>query len=150
MTPLPTDIPSGTTTGHESHHDTLHTAHNKGQFLTVGQSGSLAVGVGVTRFPFPFAVTLLGARMIVPTAPTGASIIVDINKGLAGANTWTTIYTTQANRPTIAAAAHDSGAIVAPNVTAMAQFDYLVFDIDQVGSTIPGSDLVIVVEYQLA
>lgn len=149
MTLLPTTIGSGST-GHFSHTNILHTAHNKGAILTVGQDGTLAVGAGTFHFPFPFAVTLLGAHMRVTTSPTGASLIVDINKGVNGGGAPTTIYSTQANRLTVAAAGKTSGAIVTPDVTAMAQFDYLTFDIDQVGSTVAGADVIIVVEYVLA
>lgn len=149
MTTLPTNIGSGST-GHWSHTNTLHTAHNKGHFFLVGQEGTLAVAAGALHVPVPFACTLVGAHMRVQTAPTGASLIVDINKGVSGGGAPTTIYTTQANRPTITGATFSSGSIVTPDVTAMAQFDYLVFDIDQIGSTIAGANLIIVVEYVTA
>ena len=74
------------------------------------------------------------------TAPTGASIVVDVNKN------GTTIFTTQANRPTVAAAGNVSGQAV-PDVTSLAVGDYLTVDIDQVGSTIAGADLVVVLKF---
>lgn len=69
------------------------------------------------------------------TSPTGASIIVDINKN------GTTIFTTQANRPAIAASGHASGKVTNMDVTSLADGDYITIDVDQIGSTIAGSDL---------
>lgn len=99
--------------------------------------GTLSVRTGTARFVAWEACTILGARAVCNTAPTGASVIVDINKN------GTTIFSTQGNRPTIAAGTNDSGAIVAPNVTTLAVGDYLTVDIDQVGSTLAGSDLTV-------
>jgi hypothetical protein len=50
-----------------------------------------------------------------------------------------TIFTTQANRPTIVSGALTSVSV--PDVTTWANGDYLTVDIDQVGSTTPGTDL---------
>lgn len=84
--------------------------------------------------------TIAGVRASVGTAPTGASIIVDINKN------GTTIFTTQANRPTITAAANTSGNVTNMDVTTVAAGEYLTVDIDQIGSTVSGSDLTIQLE----
>jgi hypothetical protein len=54
----------------------------------------------------------------------------------------TTIFSTQANRPTIAASAFvDASAI--PNTLVIPAGNYLTVDIDQVGSTVIGSDLTV-------
>jgi hypothetical protein len=86
--------------------------------------------------------TIVKARATVKTAPTGASIIVDVNKG------GTTIFTTQANRPQIAISGYsdDSGT---PDVTALADGDEITIDIDQVGSTVAGADLTVALIVQL-
>ncbi len=105
-------------------------------------SGELSVGSGVSRFPFPVAGTLIDCRTSLDTAPTGSTQIADVHKN------GTTIFTTQANRPTIAISAFDSGLAV-PDVTVMAAGDYLTVDIDQVGSTIAGSDFVLVMQWRL-
>lgn len=104
------------------------------------KSGVLAVGAGTGRLPFRRACTIVSVKAIVNTPPTGASLIVDVNKN------GTTIFTTQANRPTIAAGANNSST-TAPDVTSLAVDDYLTVDIDQVGSTVAGSDLTVVIEY---
>lgn len=66
------------------------------------------------------------------TAPTTAALIADVN--VAGTSLWAS---TQANRPTIAAAA-TSGAGTAFDTTTLSDGDVLTLDIDQVGSTIAG------------
>jgi hypothetical protein len=63
-------------------------------------------------------------------------LIVDVNK--AG----TTIFTTQANRPTIAIGATDDDSGT-PEVTALTEGDVVSIDIDQVGSTVAGADLTV-------
>jgi hypothetical protein len=80
--------------------------------------------------------TITNVIVSVGTAPTGASLIVDVNKN------GTTIFTTQANRPTIAAAGNADTSSV-PAVTSLTSSDYLTVDIDQVGSTVKGSDLTV-------
>jgi len=84
----------------------------------------------------PCALTIVKVKVVVKTAPTGATLIVDVNK--AG----TTIFTTQGNRPEIAIGEtqDDSGT---PDVTSLAEGDKLTVDIDQVGSTVAGADLTI-------
>ena len=74
------------------------------------------------------------------TAPTGADLIADIN--LNG----TTIFTTQANRPTVTAGANTATSGT-PDTTSVADGDYITFDIDQVGSTVPGADILFVIYF---
>jgi hypothetical protein len=84
--------------------------------------------------------TILSVRASVGTAPTGSSLIVDINVD------GTTIFTTQANRPTIAAAGSTSGKVTNMNTTTVAVGSYVTVDIDQVGSTTPGNNLSVQLE----
>lgn len=101
-------------------------------------SGTVAVTTGTQRFYLDHACTISAVRASVGTAPTGAALIVDVHKN------GTTIFTTQANRPQIAVSTNTdvSGT---PDVTALAVGDYLTVDVDQIGSTVPGSDLVVTV-----
>lgn len=73
------------------------------------------------------------------TAPVGASLIFDIN--LNG----TTIWSTQANRVTITASAQ-TGSQSSFNTTDLSENDVLTLDVDQVGSSTPGSDIVVKVK----
>jgi hypothetical protein len=78
--------------------------------------------------------TILGGKLEVSTAPTGAALICDINKN------GDSIFTTQENRPTIADGAL-SAVIVAPDIVSIIQGDRITLDIDQIGFTTPGEKL---------
>ena len=100
--------------------------------------GTLTVGAGVARFYFTGSFTITNIHISLGTAPTGASVIVDVNKNSS------TIFSTQGNRPTITAGSHvDSSSV--PDITSVLSGDYLTIDVDQIGSTIAGTDLVVTV-----
>tara|TARA_Y100000310_G_C19983254_1_gene490765 strand:+ start:79 stop:459 length:381 start_codon:yes stop_codon:yes gene_type:complete len=100
-------------------------------------SGALEVG---TDLAFPFQpsgeFTITEVFIICKAAPTGAAIIVDVN--LNGV----TIFTDQANRPTIADGAL-TGTSGTPDVIKLAKNDSLTIDVDQVGSGDTGEDMTI-------
>lgn len=79
---------------------------------------------------------ITGVYLSVGTPPTGAAVIVDIHMD------GTTIHTTQSNRAQIAATAN-TGQTTTIEVSAWPNGSYLTMDIDQVGSTNPGNDLVV-------
>jgi hypothetical protein len=81
--------------------------------------------------------TLVGAWVSAGVIPTGADIIVDVNKN------GTTIYSTQANRPTVPATTNGGAISATPDVTSFAVGDYLTVDIDQIGSTIAGGAITV-------
>lgn len=82
---------------------------------------------------------IIAVKAILLTAPTGATTFkVDVN--LNG----TTIYATQANRPTWVASA-TAATVAAHSTLLFVDGDYLTCDIDAVGSTIAGSDLTVTV-----
>jgi len=101
-----------------------------------GIRGTVAVGVGKSRFYLAGGgnFTFDSMRISVDTAPTGSALTVDVN--LNG----TTIYTTQSARPSLAAGDH-SAVGNNPAVTSFASGDYFTFDVDTVGSTVAGADL---------
>jgi len=108
-----------------------------------GVDGVLTTQTGAGRLRFPFAVTLLGVTAAVGTAPTGAALNLDVNKN------GTTIYgTNPSNKPSIAISANATASEPVPDTTAMAAGDYLTVDVDQIGSTISGSDLTVFVRYR--
>ena len=104
--------------------------------------GALSVGSGSIRIPNHAGRTLniIGVYLDVSTPPTGAAIIGDIH--LDG----TTIFTNQAHRPQIAAGAN-SGNTTDIDVSAWADGSYLTMGVDQIGSTVAGSDLTATVVY---
>lgn len=105
-------------------------------------TGTLSAGGGTHRLynDSGSSWTIQGVRASVGTAPTGASILIDVNVN------GTTIFTNQANRPTIAASANTSGKVTNMDVTTVADGSYMTVDIDQTGSTVAGSNLTLQVE----
>lgn len=105
-------------------------------------SGAVSVTAGQVRTYVESSRTVTRVRASVGTAPTGASIIVDVLKN------GTSIYSvTPANRPTIAAGTHMAlGG--APDTTTFVAGDYMTVNVVQVGSTIAGSDLAVNIRLQ--
>lgn len=103
---------------------------------------TLAAGsTGTARIPIPFDCYVDYCVATVNTAPTGASVVLDVKKN------GVTLYTTSANRPTIAANAFASP-VAYPNVTQCLKGDYLTADVISVGSTIAGADAVLMVVFK--
>jgi hypothetical protein len=76
----------------------------------------------------------------VDTAPVGAAIIVDVHKN------GTTIFTTQSNRPQISDGLN-TGVTTSIDTPTWSDGEYLTLDIDQIGSSTPGSNLSVHVVY---
>lgn len=103
------------------------------------KGGALTVASGTFRYPIKggtFNIDSVAA--MVGTAPTGAALIVDVKKN------GTTIFGTAGNRPTVAAGAN-AATVGAYSITSVTTGDYLSVDIVQIGSTVAGSDLTLVV-----
>jgi hypothetical protein len=101
--------------------------------------GTLAVTVGTGKYPIKGGTyTIISVAAYANSAPTGAAVIIDVNKND------TTIFGTQANRPTIAAGSK-AATVGAFSVSSLTDGDFISIDIDQVGSTAAGGDLVVVV-----
>lgn len=112
------------------------------KILPYSYSGPLAVNVGSFRLYNDSGTswTIAGIRASLGAAPAGAAVIVDISKN------GTTVFTTQANRPTIAAGSNTSGNVTNMDVKTVAAGEYLTVDIDQIGSTSAGTDLTVQIE----
>lgn len=104
--------------------------------------GVLSTGTAVVPpIHIPRAMTITKVSIRVATAPTGATLIVDLNKN--GSNSIFTGVT----RPTIAASGvTNSVTSFHATYSVLAVDDYLTVDIDQVGSTVAGADLSITIE----
>lgn len=100
--------------------------------------GNVATGTGKARLYLEGSYQVETVRAAVNTAPTGATLICDVNKN------GTTIYTSQGNRPTIAISGFTATGN-SPAVKTFAAGDYITVDVDQVGSTITGADLTVTV-----
>ena len=96
----------------------------------------LFVQTGDIKIHSPWNGAIDYVLVTVAGSPTGDDILVDINKN------GTTIFTTQGNRPTILDGATDDLSST-PDITSLAFNDVLTCDIDQVGSTYGGDNLVV-------
>ena len=110
------------------------------KYFTLTVSGDLTADPGLLRLYnlTGAALTISKVHLAVNTAPTGATILVDVNEN------GTTIFTTPANRPSIAISAF-TGESTTIEDASWADGNYLQADVDQIGSTIAGADLTITV-----
>ena len=99
------------------------------------ESTDLATGTGKVYFRMPYAGTLLAVKATVNTAPTGSTLICDINE--AGTSVLGTKLSIDASEKTSDTAA--SAATIADS--ALANDAEITIDIDQVGSTVAGKGL---------
>jgi len=106
--------------------------------------GNAYVGNDIIVARISKAMTITKVRLGVgKTAPTGDTLIGDVHYHATDPTAMTTIFTTGpgTNRPEIAIGAFtdDSGA---PDVTVLAEGGWVGFSIDQIGSTLPGENVV--------
>jgi hypothetical protein len=103
--------------------------------------GAQTVGAGKDRIVLPFNAEVISVSAVVGTAPTGSSLICDVLKN------GVSIFTTTANRPTIAAGTFQSTTYPRPDSPLLSQGDKLELSVVQIGSTVAGSDLDVIVQY---
>lgn len=99
------------------------------------ETTALTTGTAKLTFRMPYTFTLSSVKASVTTAPTGASLIVDINE--SGVSILSTKLSIDATEKTSATAA--SAAVISD--TALAADAEITIDIDQIGSTIAGAGL---------
>lgn len=116
-------------------------------------SGTVVAGAGVAKWLIhdpEIEILSVKTALAVGSSPASTSVIVDVNKYDAQLATpaSATIYTTQANRPTITVGSSGSPATV-PDVVAAYVGDYITVDVDQAGggATPTDSDLVVSIHY---
>jgi len=102
------------------------------------ETSNLTVGVNKAIFRSPYAFTLTAVRASVNTAPTGSTLIADINEN--GASVLSTKLSIDASEKTSTTAA--SAAVISDS--SIADDAELTIDIDQIGSTIAGRGLKVV------
>jgi len=103
------------------------------EIVTFAKSGVLTTTTGQHRFYLPYGAVITEVEASVGTAPTGASLV--------------TIFTTQSNRPQIAISSFVNSSTTIEDAT-HTDGQYLTVDIDQIGSTVAGSDLTVVISYE--
>jgi hypothetical protein len=104
-------------------------------FALSDEATDLTAGTAKLTWRTPYAITITGVRASVNTAPTGSTIIVDINEG--GSTILSTKLSIDASEKTSTTAA--SAAVISD--TSLADDSEITFDIDQIGSTIAGKGL---------
>ena len=101
------------------------------------QDTDLTTGTGKQSFRMPYAMTLTEVQMDVTTAPTGANLIVDINKNAV------TMLSTKLSIDASETTSRTATTPAVISVSALAQDDIVSFDIDQIGSTTSGQNLTV-------
>lgn len=99
--------------------------------------GTIGAGAGSTRMYNDTANTwtISSIRASVESAPSGGSVVTDVNKN------GTTLFTTQANRPTITTTNLTSGKVTNMDITTIAPGDYVTVDVDS--TTAPAANLTV-------
>jgi hypothetical protein len=99
------------------------------------ESTALTTGTNKVRFRLPFAATLLSVRANVNTAPTGSTLIVDVNE--AGTSVLSTKLSIDASETSSTTAA----TVAVISDSSLADDAEISIDIDQIGSTVAGAGL---------
>ena len=99
------------------------------------ETTDLTTGTAKVTLRAPYAFTLTAVRASVNTAPTGSTLIVDINEG--GSTVLSTKLSIDASEKTSTTAA--TAAVISDS--SIADDSELTVDIDQIGSTIAGKGL---------
>lgn len=102
-----------------------------------GVPGTLATGTSqTTPLIITRTLTIVKVYAYVETQPTGADILIDINKN------GSTIWSTQGNRLKISTGTN-LGTQTTFNTTSLVDEDIITIDVDQVGSSTAGADLTV-------
>jgi hypothetical protein len=99
------------------------------------ETTALTTGTAKASFRMPYAGTLTAVRATVKTAPTGAALQVDINE--AGVSVLSTVLSIDAGENSSTTAA--TPAVISDS--ALADDAEITIDIDQIGSTVAGAGL---------
>lgn len=111
--------------------------HNYEQeLMSWAVDGLVALATGSHRFTAEFACTLTKVRATVGTAPTGAGLRADVNRN------GSSVFSGTGTQPTIAATTNTILVSTFSNGELDAG-DYLTVDVDTIGSTFAGEDLVV-------
>lgn len=105
------------------------------EYALSDETSDLTTGAAKLTIRMPFKMTLTAVRASVATAPTGSTLIVDINEG--GSTILSTKLSINASEKTSVTAA--VAAVISD--TTLADDAEITFDIDQVGSTLAGKGL---------
>lgn len=108
-------------------------------YVFADSSDPLTTTTGAQPLVLTGAGEIVDVRAVVGTAPTGSTLIVDVN--VEGSSLWAL----QASQPTIAISGDDSGLTTPDQNATYADGDHITVDIDQIGSTVAGSHLTVTI-----
>lgn len=103
--------------------------------FTFTLAGSATVTAGSLRYYLDDSYEIIRVRASVGVPPTGSDLVIDVNKN------GSTLFPDQAQRPRIVDGSNTGYSV--PSNRLLAEGDYLTLDTDQIGSTNPGSNLVV-------
>lgn len=106
--------------------------------FTFTYQGAVALATGSSRQYLGSTYTIDAVYAGINTAPTGASLVVDVKKNNVS------IFSSVANRPTVVSGGHYNLTSTFAT-TSLVAGDYLTVDVTQIGSTVAGSDLTVTV-----
>lgn len=106
------------------------------QTITLSQPLALVPLAGKARFYPANTISVVTVRAAVGTAPVGANVVAQLKKN------GTVVETI-----TISNGANESGLITPSPALSLTSGDFLTVDVTQVGSSIAGSDLTVIIEY---
>lgn len=107
--------------------------------IPFAHTGALGVRTGVRGYPVPFACQVLGVIGYVASPPVGSDVIFDVNAD------GVTLFGTQSARPRILDGSTSMTEATGMTVTSLSAGQVLTVDVDQVGASVPGSDLTLVI-----
>jgi hypothetical protein len=107
------------------------------QIAASDTSTAITAGTGKATFRMPHAMTLTAVRASVNTAPTGSTIVIDINE--EGTSILSTKLSIDASEKTSTTSA--TAAVISD--TTLADDAEITIDFDQVGSTVAGKGVVV-------
>lgn len=105
------------------------------EFINFRQPGTLEVSTGTARWYAPAALTISSITSRIVTAPVGAAVVTRLND----------------NGSNVALVTIASGEIVGTSNALsinILQGNYLTIDVQSIGSSTPGADLYVTIEYQ--
>lgn len=110
--------------------------------------GDLIAGTLSGRYQMPVDGTITEVFIVAPAPSTSGSITLDLNRAASGSlGTATTLYTTQANRPTLTSGSYGASATL-PDIVDLSAGDHLLADVDGAGTNAQNVSLIVRYRYE--
>jgi hypothetical protein len=107
--------------------------------VALTHTGTLSVYTGTKRWYAPKNITINKIKARVDTAPTGAGVVIQINKTSSGVTT---------NQQLTVADGTTLISDTSPTISSMSEDDFLTIDIVSVGTTVAGENLTVEITYK--